>query len=130
MLTNGKADFTSEQSDDLKRHNIAVIGTEIAAIVHRDGYLEKVNLMDGNSISLTALYAAIPFFQHSDIAASLGCELTTPGHVKVDLFQKTTIPDVFACGDNSSMIRSVANAIATGNIVGAMINRELTMEQF
>ena len=60
----------------------------------------------------------------------LGCEITEMGHIKVDMFQKTTIPGVYACGDNSSPMRSVANAVATGNLVGAMVNNELTMERF
>ena len=48
----------------------------------------------------------------------------------MDNFQKTTVSDVFACGDNVNMMRSVANAVATGNLAGAMANNELTVEQF
>jgi thioredoxin reductase len=44
--------------------------------------------------------------------------------------QKTTVEGVFACGDNSSMVRSVANAVATGSMAGAMINMELSKEGF
>ena len=44
--------------------------------------------------------------------------------------QKTTEEGIFACGDNSSMMRSVATAVYGGNIPGAMINNELTQENF
>ena len=46
------------------------------------------------------------------------------------MFQKTTVENVFACGDNSSMMRSVATAVYTGNITGAMVNGELCNENF
>ncbi|ULT29086.1 hypothetical protein KUH03_35030 [Sphingobacterium sp. E70] len=37
---------------------------------------------------------------------------------------------VFACGDNTSMMRSVSNAVAAGNLAGAMVNKELVEENF
>jgi len=37
---------------------------------------------------------------------------------------------VYACGDNASMMRSLATAVYTGNLAGAMINNELTGEKF
>ena len=50
--------------------------------------------------------------------------------IKTDPFQKTNITGVFACGDNSSMLRSVSNTVATGGIAGAMVNKELVDELF
>ncbi len=46
------------------------------------------------------------------------------------MFQKTTVANVFACGDNASPLRSVANAVATGNLVGGMTNNIMTEEEF
>nr|MBP6577859.1 NAD(P)/FAD-dependent oxidoreductase [Chryseobacterium sp.] len=66
----------------------------------------------------------------SDIAESLGCELTEMGHIKIDQFQKTNVVGLLACGDNSSPMRSIANAVYTGNLVGAMVNAELVGERF
>jgi thioredoxin reductase len=60
----------------------------------------------------------------------LGCELTEQGYIKIDGFQKTTVEGVFACGDNSAMMRSVANAVYSGNLTGAVVNKELTNELF
>jgi thioredoxin reductase len=56
--------------------------------------------------------------------------LTEQGHVKVDMFQKTTVRGIFACGDNSAPLRSVSNAVATGTTAGAMPNKELIEEEF
>ncbi len=130
VLTQGKAEFSAEQVAKLDKHGVRVIEAPVSEIIHENGYVSKVILSDGQKLDFDAVYAAIPFTQHSDIPASLGCELTEQGHIKVDMMQKTTVDGVFACGDNSSMMRSVAYAVATGNIAGAMANHALTAETF
>ena len=130
VLTNGPADFNTEQIAILKRRRITVLESPIEQIDHINGHLQQLKLKDGNLINLNALYAAIPFTQHSEIPALLGCEVSESGHLKVDQFHKTNIPGVFACGDNSSPMRSVSNAVATGAFAGAMANMELTKESF
>ena len=89
-----------------------------------------MKLWNGETLTFESIYASIPFIQHSDIPASLGCELTENGYIKVDGSQKTTIEGVYACGDNSNMMRSVANTVFTGNAAGAIINREMTEQSF
>ncbi|MET4080220.1 thioredoxin reductase [Pedobacter sp. UYP30] len=130
ILTSGKADFKPEQVLKLRNHNIKIIESEITEIKHHNGYVENVIFRDGNTIDFEGIYAALPFTQHSKIPFSLGCELTDQGYISVDGFQKTTLEGVYACGDNSTMMRSVANAVANGNLVGAMVNHELTEAQF
>lgn len=130
VLTSGKADFNPEQITKLSSHNIKIIETEISEIEHHDGHVKNVFFKDMSGIAFEGVYAALPFTQHSDIPASLGCEVTEQGYIKVDGFQKTTIEGVFACGDNSAMMRSVANAVYSGNVVGAMVNKELVEEKF
>lgn len=130
VLTTGKATFDAEQLAKLDRNRIRIVETEISQIAHENGRIRHVALDNGVHLPFDAVYAAVPFTQHSEIPALLGCELTEQGHIRVDMFQKTTVPGVFACGDNSSMMRSVANAIAAGNTAGAMVNHELTAESF
>jgi thioredoxin reductase len=130
ILTSGTPDFNEEQLTKLNHHNIQVIETPILEIEHQNGQVKNVVFSDGNKMNFEAVYAAIPFRQHSEIPVELGCELTEMGHIKTDAFQKTTIAGVYACGDNSSPMRSVANAVSTGNLTGAMVNMELTKENF
>lgn len=130
ILTNGKADFTNEQIIKLRHHNVSIIETAIEGIEHKDGFVERVIFSDGSSMPFDALYAAVPFTQHSDIPASLGCELTEHGHIKVGAFQETNVNGAYACGDSSNMMRSVALAVSTGNIAGAVVNGKLVEEQF
>lgn len=130
LLTNSKADFTEEQLVKLKKNEVEIIETTVTEIKHKNGILSNVLFSDGTQRPFDALYAALPFTQHSDIPASLGCELTELGYIKVSPFQETTISGVFACGDNSSMMRSVANAVYAGNLTGAVVNGRLVEENF
>jgi thioredoxin reductase len=130
ILTSGKADFNPEQLAKLDKHGIKMIESEVVEIEHDQGVLRNVLFKDGSSASFDAIYAAVPFEQHSDIPAFLGCELTAHGHIKIDPLQRTSIAGLFACGDNSSGMRSVANAVSSGNLTGGMVNKELTEEGF
>lgn len=87
-------------------------------------------LQDGSKHKVSAIFARVDFRQHSDIAEQLGCELTEQGFVQIDEFQKTTVPGVFAAGDNTTMFRAVAVATAAGTKAGAIMNKVLIDESF
>ena len=107
-----------------------IIEAPVLEIQHENGIVKSVIFNDGSQLNADAVYAAVPFEQHSTIPQQLGCELTEQGYLKTDNFYKTTVPGVYACGDNTSMMRSVAGAVASGNMAGAMVNMELTKEAF
>lgn len=130
IFTRGKANFTSEQLEKLKNNQIEIIETEISELKNENGYVKSLVFDYGKEIDFEVVYGAFPFTQHSDIAESLGCEMTEMGHIKIDQFQKTNVVGLFACGDNSSAMRSVANAVYTGNAAGAMVNAELVSDCF
>lgn len=130
IFTTGKSGFDQDQREKLKEKNIEIIETEITEILHETGQLKNIVLKDETSQPYDVAYAAIPFIQSSEIPIALGCELTENGHLQIDPFQKTNIAGVFACGDNSNMMRSVAQAVYSGNVAGAMVNAELVKEEF
>ncbi|WP_206365316.1 NAD(P)/FAD-dependent oxidoreductase [Sphingobacterium corticibacterium] len=130
ILTNGKADFSEEQTAKLISHGIGIEQEKVVSIEQVNGNIHGVTLTDGRTLDFEALYAAPSFEQHSGIYSDLGCELTESGHIKVDQFQQTTVSGVFACGDCSGMLRSVAYAVATGNIAGAMVNHQMVQDDF
>ena len=130
IFTHGKADFTDEQAAVLAKHRIPVVEKEVHEMVHEGGHIRHVVFKDGSTFGLDALYAGIPFEQHCKIPEMLGCELTDQGHIKTNAALKTNVEGIFACGDNTSMMRSVANAVSSGNLAGAMANNELAQECF
>jgi thioredoxin reductase len=130
IVSSGEAEFTLEQRSILQKHSIDIIESKITSVEQTNGAIQSVVFEDGTKRSLSALYAALPFEQQTDIPKQLGCEFTEFGHISVDLFQKTTVPGIYACGDNSTMMRSVAYAVSAGNIAGGMINHEISIEMF
>jgi thioredoxin reductase len=130
LLTSEKDSFTPEQLEKLHKHNITINEKQITEIEHKNGYITHVVFEDGSKESFTAIYAALPFEQQSDIPKSLGCEHTDSGYIQTDTLQRTTIPGVFACGDNSNPMRAVAQAVFTGNMAGAVVNKELVDDVF
>lgn len=130
ILTSGTKEFDENQLEKLKQYNIQIIEREILAIEHQNGQLEKIVFKDGSIENFDCAYASIPFEQNSNIPKDLGCKFTEQGYIEVDFIQKTTVEGIFACGDNSTIMRSVATAVYGGNITGGMINNELTQENF
>lgn len=130
LFTNGKAVLTDEQIEKLKHNKIILNEDEIKSIEHTNGSIQKIVFKNGKEVALQALYAKIPFEQNINVSDDLGCELTEQGFIKVDMMQKTNVAGVFACGDNVTMMRSVANAVAQGNFAGAVVNKELADEEF
>ncbi|HEY1030693.1 MAG TPA: NAD(P)/FAD-dependent oxidoreductase [Flavipsychrobacter sp.] len=130
LYTNGVATLTGEQLQKIRKHNIEIVEDEIERIVHNNGYIQKVVFKNGSTATLSALYARLPFVQHSDIPEKLGCQITPEGYIKIDPGQQTSVPGVFACGDNTTRMRTVANAVSMGTTTGLMVNKELIEEEF
>ncbi|AKK71691.1 pyridine nucleotide-disulfide oxidoreductase [Chryseobacterium gallinarum] len=129
LFTNGRSLLTDEQTGRLAKNTIDVFEDEIERIEHTNGFIREIIFKSGKAHSLKVLYAKVSFEQNINVT-DLGCELTDQGFIKVDFMQKTNIPGVFACGDNVTMMRSVANAVAQGNFTGAVVNKELSEENF
>lgn len=130
LFTNGKSLLTAAQTAKLKEHNIVISEKEIARLEHVDGYVKQVIFKDDSTHPIKALYGRVSFEQHCRVTQTLGCEMTDDGYIKVDSLQQTTISGVFACGDNTTRMRTVANAVSTGAIAGMMANKDLIFERF
>ena len=128
VFTNGAPTFSPEHAQQLQALGVGVETKEIRALVHTQGILESVVFTDGSRRPLPALYARVPFTQHCLLPQALGCALTETGHLQTDEFRRTTVPGIFAAGDNSSWMRSVAGGIAAGNAAGAFLNHDLIGE--
>ncbi len=128
IFTNGVPTFEPEHRQQLEALGITIESREIQALEHTNGVLEQVRFADGSWQALPVLYARVPFEQHFALPAALPCQLTETGLIQADEFRRTSVPGVYAAGDNSTMMRSVASAIAMGSAAGAFINHALVAE--
>lgn len=130
LFTNGPSTLTEEQAAKLRHHHIRIVEAEVEELEHLNGRIERIHFKDGTAASIKALYSLTAFEQHCSIPQHLGCELTQEGYIKVDPQQRTSMHGVYACGDNTTRLRTVANAVAMGTTAGMMVNKELIAEEF
>lgn len=130
LYTNGKSALSDEQRAKLAKHKISVIEAEIDSLENENGYIRNIVFKSGTKAQVKALYAKLPFVQHSSMPQALGCELTQDGYIKIDPSQKASVQGIYACGDNATRMRTVANAVSMGTTTALMVNKELIEEDF
>lgn len=128
LFTNGKSTLTSNQSDQLKAHNINK--KEIEQFDQQNGIIRAIIFKDQSIEPIAALYAKPKFEQQSNLPAAFKCEFNKEGTIIVDSERQTTIEGIYACGDNLTVFRSVAVAVHSGTVVGGHINHKLAIDSF
>jgi thioredoxin reductase len=130
IFTNGPAEFTEEQKLKIQQHNIPIIEGRIAKLKHNKGYVEEIIMQDSTSHAYKVIYSRPVLKQHCEIPEQIGCAMDEHGMISVDFMQKTNVPGIYASGDCTTMMRSVATAVASGMKAGAAINSEMATESF
>ncbi len=130
LFLNGKNDLLPEHHELILDKGVRIIDGTIQEVIQEQGKLQYLVMADGSQEYLDALYARVLTQQRIRSIAELGCSLTEMGLLEVDMFGKTKVKGVYAVGDCAHPMRSVATAVYSGNIAGAMINKELIDEDF
>jgi thioredoxin reductase len=130
LFTNGPSTLTEEQEGKLRAHRIRIVETAVAELEHVRGQLQRIHFADGSAAAIHALYAMPAFEQHCTLPQQLGCVLTDEGYLQVDPQQRTTVPGIYAAGDSTMRLRTVANAVASGTTAGMMLNKDLVTAEF
>lgn len=128
VLTNNQLVIKKELREALAMKNIQVIETPIAEITHERGQIEKIKFSDDTDLAVNALYSMRPAVYNNNLASALGCEIEKAGFVKRNHLHQTTKSDVYACGDVSGATRSIAVAVASGNLAGMSAHEDLCRE--
>jgi thioredoxin reductase len=130
LYTNGTSTLTPEEVLLLNKHGITVVENEITEIQHENGNIKQIHFKDTQPEHVDALFTQLPFIQQCDIPEKLGCEFNEYGFIHIDKTMQASVPGIYAAGDCLTLFRSVANAVAAGNKVGAMINKKFIEEAF
>jgi thioredoxin reductase len=101
--------------------------TEIKSVSEvEDGVV--VTLLDESVEFYDQLVVQTVLTQRDNLYKQLGCELSDTGRLKVNQFNSTTIPGVFAAGDQMSEMSQVNIAVASGHLAAIGINSFLLIE--
>jgi thioredoxin reductase len=118
------------QRDRLTRFGISVVEKPIAALESADSQIQALRFADGTSLPCNALFIRPKTTHRTSFAHDLGCKVNEHNVVQVDLRGRTSVEGVYAAGDLSSPMRSVAIAVAQGAAAGYGINADLIDRDF
>jgi len=126
LFADGASELTAEERDRLEAAGVAVDERRVSGLRGRDSTLTGVDFADGSREACGGLLVPVTLHQRSTLAEQLGAAACAPGPlaadaVEVDATFATTMPGVFAAGDLSSQLPSVAGAVAAGNVAAAML---------
>ena len=130
LYTNGTSTLSPDEVLNLNRHNITVVQNKIDYFEQENGTLKAIYFTDTAPEYPEVIYTQLPFKQQCDIPEKLELNMTDKGFICVSKHLETSIAGIYAAGDCLSLFRSVANAVASGNKVGAMINKSFIDEDF
>jgi len=130
LFTNGPSKILEDKKSLILKHNIRIIEDEIGSLQHKEGKIKSVRFVNGHEEKVNAIFARPEMRQHDEFAIKLGCKLTESNHIQVDEIHRTGVDGLYAVGDNSRLMRSIALAISDGSKAGGAITMELISEEF
>lgn len=122
------ATFQQANAAALEKRGVTLIpDSSIVEVVGEGTQIKYAISNKGEKVELEVLYYAPPsVINMKDMITKLGVELDGMGFVKVDKqTQMTNIPGVFAAGDCTTMMRSLAIATQTGQCAGMSLTHNL-----
>jgi len=128
ICTNGPDEWTDEQREELKQHNVPTFDSPILRIESNEGMVHQIVLEDGTIVPCTGIFFAPKLVAGSDLPKTLGCKVTEAGTVVVDTFGKTNIPGIYSAGDAATELYQAITAASMGSLAAVGINGELLAE--
>jgi thioredoxin reductase len=128
LYLNGAAEPDEASLAELRKRGVAIEPAAVAALQGDDVHLAAIELTDGRTSDIDALYLGPRTRLNSDIAQRLGCELDEGRFgsiIRTDSTKMTTVSSVFAAGDITRDAHSVTWASADGVTAGMAVHRSL-----
>src|SRR5690606_10218219 len=122
--------MSEAEREELRAHNIPVINAPIHSIQSNQGMVSHIKLEDGTEISCTGIFFKPELELGSDLPVALGCQISDTGIIEVDEFGKTSVPGVYAAGDETTHLHQSIVAADSGAKSAGAINNELNQEEW
>lgn len=124
LLTDG-AGLDDEPRDALVARGVAIDDRRVARLDVSGRDVHAVVFADGDRLPATAVYVGPTMRLRGPLPAALEVALTEHGHVQTDGMGRTSVPNVWACGDLTSPMQAVQVAATSGFAAAALLNHDL-----
>lgn len=124
LLTNRTFEPDAPQRKELAGRGVELVEERVEEISGR----ADVALAGGRLLSFDGLFTASRTTMASPLAEQLGCEFTDGplgSYIQTEMFMKTSVPGVFACGDAARGAGSVSIAVGDGAMAGVGAHQSL-----
>jgi thioredoxin reductase len=128
LCSDGAAELRDEQRQQLLNWGIQIREEKITRLDHQAGELTGIVFANNEVLPRRGILLRPQSYQHSALAAKLGCKLDSNDIVEVNDFKQTSVTGVYAVGDASSPLSQISWAAASGMIAASFVNRSLIEE--
>lgn len=128
FFLNGQAEPDAATLAGLEARGVNIERSPVTALRGEGTALSTVQMADGRSARIDALYIGAPTRLNSAVAEQLGCAIDDGPMgkiVRTDAMKLTTVPDVWAVGDITRGFHNVTFAVADGVMAGTAAHRAL-----
>ena len=109
----------------LADHAIDIVTDPVARAIGAEGRITGLELLDGATLPLDALFFHLGSEPRCDLAGQLGCRTDRAGYIRVDSGQQTSVRGVHAAGDIAGHPHLAVVAAAEGVRAALSIHRSL-----
>ncbi len=103
------------------QRNIPVLWNSEIKEIKGEKIVEKVKIEDvktgqSKEIKADAVFIAVGYEPHNEIAKKLGLDMDEEGYIKIDNKMRTSMPFVYAAGDITGGVKQIVTAVSQGAV--------------
>ncbi|WP_210528974.1 NAD(P)/FAD-dependent oxidoreductase [Rubellimicrobium arenae] len=117
-------DVDGAARSQLEAAGVRLIETPVRRLLCEGGDVE-IHLEDGTTLAFEAAYSGLGIEPRTDLAASLGVDLTEDRRIVTGAHQRTSAPGVYAAGDAVTGLNQIAVAMAQAEVAAVDIHNAL-----
>jgi thioredoxin reductase len=125
LCTDGPAELSPVETQDLAKHSINVIEEKIVRIYDNQSNLQMIRFANGKILEFGAMFFTLGQKQRSHFPQKLGCDCNEKGAVETTNYQVSSVPNLYVAGDASEELQLVIIAAAEGAKAAFAINKSL-----
>ena len=111
LFSLGSAGISGEERAALDDARITLVESPVTGVHRAERAIVGLRTADGRDHRFDTLYSSLGTHCHCALAAALGADVATDGTIVTDRHQRTSSPNVYACGD---IVHDALDQIAVG----------------